>query len=192
MTFIIDGNIGSGKSTLLKKIKELHPEKEIILENIHVFKTWLDLFYQDMEKYSLGFQMEVLMSHMKHKKHPNFGDNKLIIERSPLSCLHVFGLNLVESGNLSKEENNLCMRINMEFGWLPKKIIYIETDPKICFGRIQERNREGESSISLDYLQKIHVLYQKIYQNSKQLKVFIIDGNQSADKVYQEVLEIIR
>ena len=127
MTFIIDGNIGSGKSTLLKKIKELHSEKEIILENIYAFKPWLDLFYQDMNKYSLGFQMEVLMSHMKHKKHPLFGDDKLIIERSPLSCLHIFGLNLVESGNLSKEENNLCIRYNMEFGWLPEKIIYIET-----------------------------------------------------------------
>lgn len=192
MTFIIDGNIGSGKSTLLKKIKELHSEKEIILENIYAFKPWLDLFYQDMNKYSLGFQMEVLMSHMKHKKHPLFGDDKLIIERSPLSCLHIFGLNLVENGCLSKEENNLCMRYNMEFGWLPEKIIYIETDPKICFGRIQERNREGESSISLDYLQKIHDLYQKLYQHSKQFQVFIIDGNKSAEKVYQQVLGIIR
>ena len=53
---------------------------------------------------------------------------------------------------------------NTYFGWYPKHIIYIKTDPEICKSRINKRNRDGEDSIPLDYLNSIDSLYNKLSQ----------------------------
>ena len=37
-----------------------------------------------------------------------------------------------------------------------KGIIYIRCEPNICNERIRKRGREGESSIPLNYLERIH------------------------------------
>ena len=91
VNIIIDGNIGCGKTTLLNKIKLNFPNNPVFLEDVKIFKPWLKLFYKNMGKYALGFQMEVLLSHMKISKDNDFLEGNFILERSPLSCLNVFG-----------------------------------------------------------------------------------------------------
>ena len=185
--FVIDGNIGSGKTTLLNNLKE--KGFDVLLENIEAFKPWLSLYYSNMYKFALGFQMEVLLSHINTK--PSENDN-LLIERSPLSCIEIFGRHLLDINILSTEEHDLCVRLNERFGWIPKNIIYIKTDPKVCQMRIQERNRNSEEMISLGYLQAIDKLYNKLYIDSDRFTVHIIDGNQNKEKVLQDILNILK
>ena len=54
---IIDGNIGSGKSTIIERLKK--DNLLTIPETIDNFKPWLKLYYKNMDKYALGFQLEV-------------------------------------------------------------------------------------------------------------------------------------
>jgi len=49
------------------------------------------------------------------------------------------------------------------FGWLvenyttkPTGFIYMQTDPEVCFERLQKRNRAAESNVPLDYLKRLH------------------------------------
>ena len=87
MKIVFDGNIGCGKSSILKLIQNNKPiEMNIYNEPLYDWSKWLELFYSDMNKYSFGFQMRVLKSHLDKKDILNG-----IFERSPLSCQKVFG-----------------------------------------------------------------------------------------------------
>jgi len=197
LNIVIDGNIGSGKSTVLDMLSK-NKEFNIVQENLNDWKPYLTQFYEDMKGKSLSFQMKVLLHHMTIYEH--IKNNKItnILERSPLSCIHIFGKSLEESGMLSKLDLQLMIDYNKKFGWYPEYLIYINTDPDICLKRIKQRDRKGET-ISLDYLKNIDTLYTINYQNYSILeekgvytKVITIDGNRSKEEVYKDVLDTIK
>ena len=57
-----------------------------------------------------------------------------------------------------------------------KKIIYIKTDPEICFNRIEKRSRQGESNIPLSYLNECDKYHDKMMNDLNISKIFL-DGN---------------
>lgn len=185
MKLVLDGNIGCGKSSIIKKIKKTDCiDLPIFNEPLNDWEEWMELFYSDMSKYSFGFQMRVLKSHLD-KKYIQNG----IFERSPLSCQKVFGQILFEDNLMSQLEWNLTEEFNNDYGWVPDIIIYLRCDPKTCYNRIMQRNRESERTIGFDYLERLHDKYEELYHNNQTLKVIEIDGNQSIDKVYEEILD---
>jgi deoxyadenosine/deoxycytidine kinase len=196
--WIIDGNIGCGKSTLLESLNNLANQSwEIVPENVDEWAPYLKQFYQDMQRFSLSFQMKVLQHHMSNGKKLYPSKDTIILERSPLSCINVFGKNLVGSEFLTELDMQLMIDYNNTFGWYPDNIIYIRADPMICQKRINERNRDGES-IPLNYLESIHGLYDSLYKDPNTLndigvkaKVYIIDGNHDKDIVLEKVLKIM-
>tara|TARA_B110001450_G_C17573227_1_gene461683 strand:- start:145 stop:738 length:594 start_codon:yes stop_codon:yes gene_type:complete len=192
MIISIDGNIGSGKSTILYDIKKNlnKTDYSFIFENLEVYNTWIKLYYQNMNKYALGFQMEVLLSHLLNKKKMNLSSYNFI-ERSPVSCISIFGQYLLDNNILSKDEQNICIKYNKEYGWIPDYIIYIQTDPINCFDRINKRNRNGESMISIEYLQNINALYNNLYCYDKK-NIYIINGNDNYNEVYKNVFSTIQ
>jgi deoxyadenosine/deoxycytidine kinase len=162
---IIDGNIGSGKSTVISNL--ISNGHLAIEEDVNSWAPYLKQFYGDMKLYSLSFQMKILQHHMLNKR--NVCDNMSrkfqsykIAERSPLSCIHVFGQNLLNNNYISELDLELMVDYNLSFGWNAKQVIYIKTDPETCFNRINERMRPGES-IPLSYLQDIDKLYNNLY-----------------------------
>ena len=190
-SIVIDGNISSGKSTLIEQIFNDFPDIKVIPEDIESFKKWLDLYYTNMSKFALGFQMEVLLSHIKNKK---FIKNYIVTERSSLSCIEVFGKYLLNSNILNEDEQELCNKYNREFGWMPDIVIYIDTSPITCFNRLKSRNRDGESNISLNYLESIHELYNNLYNskdNPHNYKLYKIDGSKNKEEVYHNVKNIL-
>ena len=92
MRISIDGNIGSGKSTILALLKEnISDTYKIIDENIDDWEQYLREYYKDIKKNSLLFQMKVLHHHLGNKSNDS---EPCIHERSPLSCINIFGQNL--------------------------------------------------------------------------------------------------
>jgi len=186
MKIVIDGNIGVGKTTLIKKLSK---NFNTHLENILEWDSWLKEFYKNPKKNSLGFQMCVLLHHIK-KKNCDLDKQIHILERSTISCNKIFGKLLVDDNLLSLQEYNLCDKYDKNFGWIPDYIIYIKTPPEICLNRIKKRNRKGENSISLDYLKKLHNKYEKLY-NSNKYPVYIVNGNLDINMIHNIVLKFI-
>jgi len=60
-----------------------------------------------------------------------------------------------------------------------KKIIYVNSSPKICYDRIHERSRLGESVIPLEYLNKCHEYHTGMMQyfSEDNREVLELDGN---------------
>jgi len=75
---------------------------------------------------------------------------------------------------------------------LPFKIIYVRTDPHVCYERLVKRDRSAEVTIGLDYLTKIHEKYEAwIGKMLGYNMVHFIDGNVSKERVLAQIDQFI-
>lgn len=170
--WIVDGNIGCGKTTLLNYIEEQDFSQEkssiVLREPLADWQPHLEQFYNNPKEYSFEFQKLILEYHISLKETINQLIGKyenIYIERSFLSCLFIFGQELVNEGNLTNEQQKQLIEMFVEKGWFPTGFIYLECSPEICYERIHKRNRNSEELISMDYLTKIHNHYKSVYNN---------------------------
>lgn len=179
MIVTIGGNIGCGKSTLLKN---LHPKYKVVPEPVEKWGSWLDLFYSDMKRYGLGFQMKVLYEFLN----PEDGT---LTERCPLDALYVFGKSLVQSEIITHMEYNLFSDFVNTIGWAPNVYIYLRADPQLCFDRIKRRSRNAENGVSLEYIIQIHNQYDKFMDILRDIGVHVYTVN--ADYNQEHVTEAV-
>jgi len=189
MKISIIGNIGAGKTTVIRKLHD-GTRLPVFLEPVDEWKDWLNLFYTDFRRWSLSFNLKVLMSFNKWK-----GINcTALYERSPMCCKMVFTELQKLDGSMSDMELSLFEEIYEQVHWEPDVLIYLRADPEVCMQRMQQRGRECENGVSLEYLEKVHNQYEKMieYAVLKNIKVIVIDANKGNDDVYQEAIKHVQ
>jgi len=172
----IEGNIGAGKSTLLERI-----QKRAIQENnktIHIVPESLDiwekikdgdksifqLFYENKEKYGFAFQVLTFLTityNMMGELQKLAKKETVIIERSPISNIVIFGQMLYDDKIIGEAEWSILKYMANGMMMPVDKIVYLRSIPIDCLKRVEERDREGEQDIKVEYLQKIHDLHEK-------------------------------
>lgn len=181
MKVVIDGLIGAGKSTqanLVSNSLNLNVVKEPIEE-------WpLDLFYSDPRRWGFLMQTAVLTSFTKLKGMDG------IFERSPQSSKEVFWRNLVQSGVVSKREDEVFQKLYDTLSWEPDCTIFIDKDPELCFEHIKKRNQAGDSGVTVQYLQTLDYHYKNYIQNCNS-PVHVVDGNRAIYDVHKDIIKII-
>lgn len=180
MRISIGGSIGSGKSTVLKKLQECG--YDVFFEPIEEWEHLAE-FYRDKSRWAFTFQVEVLHSFTKCCD----SDKIIICERSPWESDKIFSKTLVEDGSMSMNEYNLFKKIYEQLAWKPDIFIYLKTTPDICMKRIMERNRNCESTISMEYLEHLHNTYENIYPRNS----IVVDASQPADVVFSKIKELL-
>jgi len=198
--FIIEGNIGSGKSTLLNKLSELE-NIEIIQEPVDKWleikddnnKNLLDYFYSDMERNSYMFQTMVFKTRIDALDKPQKEDIRFS-ERSIWTDRHVFGKMCLEDNKMNSIETS-CYKywfdfLEKKFDPNPNGIIYIRCSPEKCLERINNRGRNEESSIKLDYLKKLHQYHEDWLNHWDKTPVLII--NNEEDNNWDNILDKIK
>lgn len=190
MKISIEGCIASGKTTLLTKLQQ-KIRIPIFLEPVDSW-TLLNDFYQDITRWGFTFNVEVMLSMEKWKNN----DYDSLYERSPNSCRHVFTQMQFEQKQISKKELDLFDIIVKKIGWDQDVIIYIKTDPEICYQRMQTRNRECENKVTLQYLEDVNNKYNDMLNylsiNKPNIKIYTINGNEEPDIIYNNVLELLK
>lgn len=181
MIISIGGSIGSGKSTVLSELKKLN--YDIFFEPVSEW-THLNKFYEDPKRWAFTFQIEILYSFLKCKRHSDF----IISERSPYESYQIFSKQLLKQKILSNDEFNVYKNVYDELGWSPDIFIYLKTDPHVCLQRIKQRNRECECNIDISYLQQLHESYETMYKKN----TIIIDANKPVEDVLLSVLNVIQ
>jgi len=143
----------------------------------------LEKFYQDQSKYAFSFQMMAYISRLSTFKtaiSENPQATIFITERSLDTDKYVFARMLFD--DLKIEDVNYQI-YNTWFELFAKeypihKIIYVKTDPEICYERISKRSRTGEDCIPIDYLKKCDYYHDDMmstkYKNHQNI---LIDGN---------------
>jgi len=171
--FIVDGNIGAGKSTFLRMVEqylnvhvvyEPHEKWQKVIDG----ENLLEKFYQDTPRWGYTFQSYAFITRvMEQEDHAcKYADIPVhILERSVFSDRYCFAQNCYELGLITALEWKLYKEW---FSWLvgryvrkPNGFIYLRTDPKVCFERLIMRDRQEESAVSLEYLQRLHDKHEK-------------------------------
>lgn len=194
---VIDGSIGAGKTTLIRNLKtrlESNPNYQFFEENVKSWSQegWLEKYYTNIPRYAASFQTRVLLSHIHQRVNIKHSDDVTnIFERSAITTVNVFSKMLVEDGMMDQLEMNLHQQLLEMFNYQkPDLLIYLDTSPENSYERLLKRARNGESTISLDYLQKLD----RIYKQEKETlakNVIVIDGNQSEDVILNQVINLI-
>lgn len=200
--FILEGNIGSGKSTLLNKLKNYTNDYIIIQEPVD---DWMELknnnneslfqcFYKDPSKYAYLFQTHIINTRFKKIINYLNNNNKLIIcERSIMTDIHIFVEALKELNNINEFEykiiNDLYSTLLKLSNFKPDGIIYLQVDPDTCFKRITKRNRNGEETIDIKYLNILHQKHEQWLLNSN--NTLIINNNDDLNKINDFIKNII-
>ena len=191
MIISIEGNIGSGKSTFLSYLKSNNNKYIFVKEPVDEWesvrdtesgKSIIEKFYEDQEKYSFSFQMMAFISRFSLlRKAVQENPNSIIItERCLYTDKFVFAKMLFDMKKIEDINYQIYCKWFEEFSQEihVSKIIYIKTNPIICYSRIQQRNRKGESVIPLDYLESCHEYHENMIETLQE-SVYIIslDGN---------------
>lgn len=153
------GNIGAGKTTILSILKNSF---HTIEENV---KQWehdgmLKKFY-NKEITPTEFQSYVYNDFIS-----NIRNNKKkfsIIERS------------IEEQSVFTTVNNVDLDLVAPNDCSPEYFFYIYAPPEECFRRLQKRKIHGDSSITLDYLKKLHQCEEQFVFETRQKGKLVLE-----------------
>jgi len=191
---VIDGSIGAGKSTLLYNLKnKLESNKyHFHEENVDSWmkEGWLQKYYSNIPRYASSFQTRVLLSHIQQRQNIS-KDVVNIFERSAITTVYVFSKMLVDDETLDKLEMDVHKQILNMFNYeKPDLLIYLDTSPELSYERLLRRSRNGELTISLEYLTKLNQIYNQEKDNLAK-RVVVINGNQSEEEILNQAIQLI-
>jgi deoxyadenosine/deoxycytidine kinase len=193
----VEGNIACGKSTLLNSLDR--SAVEILTEPVEKWKNWkgknmLELMYNDPKKYMFDFQ--IMARETLADNHNYITEKHLkVMERSLYSGIYIFTEMAYYDSNLTHNEYiNLKSRYEDFIFQEPDFIIYLRTDPKLCFQRMNERNRGEEGAVSLNYFQNLHKYHEDVFiENQSKLPcpVIILNGDDSKDNIKKKTSKLL-
>lgn len=189
MKICIEGNIGCGKTSVMRKVHDV-TRLPVFLEPVDEWADWLNMFYQDPSRWGFTFNVNVLMTFNRWKG----VECEALYERSPMSCKEVFMQLQHNNGHMNAMEYELFKKVYQQVKWSPDVIIYLKADPDVCMQRMTRRGRSCENSVPIDYLRSVHERYEDMIQKAQNegIRVFVIDANNDADTVYDNVMSTIK
>lgn len=200
----IEGLIGAGKSTMMNILrKKLENKAQFIDEPVDEWiamrdendKNLLETFYSDMKRWSYTFQNIAYITRMNRLADALRGDSSLILmDRSLTGDKNTFTKMLKEDGCISRMEmeayNKWCDFFQTYFGSnVQMKYVYLRCDPEVAFKRIQNRGRDEESTIPLEYLKRLHNAHEEWLLNEE--NVLVIDVNEDFIDNEEKVKQVL-
>ena len=177
----IAGMIGAGKSTLATSLAQhlgIKAYYEPVAEN-----EYLEDFYRDTAKYSFAMKVYLLTRRFQQHQEIIWRGESAVQDRTIYED-SVFAAMLAESGLMEERDYRTYVqlfRYMSNFMCKPNVIVYLDVTPERSMERINMRNRNVESGISLDYLKNLYRHYQKFIEDiSRIIPVICVDYDRFA------------
>lgn len=191
MYIAIAGNIGSGKTTLTHLLAS-HYGWEPRFESVD-FNPYLDDYYHDMQRWSFALEVYFLKERFKDLLAVSRSQHTIIQDRSIFEGVHVFTAVNHASGNLSDTDYQTYLDLfeqMMSVVKLPELMIYLRADIPYLVSNIQQRDRDCEKSMPLDYLTRLNERYEDFIQHQYPGRVLVIDKAQVDFHQPAQLLEV--
>lgn len=161
MHIAVAGNIGAGKTTLtglLAKHYGWKPHYEDVDEN-----PYLNDFYEDMQRWSFNLQIYFLNSRFNQVLNIQRSGETVIQDRTIYEDAEIFAPNLHAMGLMSTRDfqnYSSLFQLMSKLVKAPDLMIYLRASVPTLVNQIQQRGREYENSIRLDYLKQLNERYE--------------------------------
>jgi deoxyadenosine/deoxycytidine kinase len=176
MHIAIAGNIGSGKTTLTQLLSR-HYGWEAHFEDVDE-NPYLDDFYAEMQRWSFNLQIYFLNSRFRQVVDIRQNERNVVQDRTIYEDAYIFAPNLHAMGLMtSRDFGNYSALFELmdSFIQAPDLLIYLRASVPTLVGQIQKRGRSYETSIRLDYLQRLNERYEAWISTYDKGRLLIID-----------------
>ena len=188
----IAGTVGVGKSTMTKALADalqFRTSFEKVDSN-----PYLDLFFDDFEKWSFHLQIYFLAERFKEQKRMFEYGGGFIQDRSIYEYTGIFAKMHWDKGTMNNVDyetyTNLFEAMVMTpYFPHPDLLIYLEGSIDDIIGRIQERGRQMEQQTPIDYWVEMHQRYENwinTFNGCPVLRLNINDYDLLNDPEYSE------
>ena len=175
MHIAIAGNIGSGKTTLTKLLARHYgwePRYEAVADN-----PYLEDYYRDIRRWSFNMEVFFLKERFRDLIAISKASHTIVQDRSIFEGVYVFMENNRDMGNLSDRDYETFMELfqqMMSVVRLPDLLIYLRASVPHLVGNIQQRGRNYEQAMQLEYLENLNRRYENFIAGYKG-RLMIID-----------------
>jgi len=155
------GNIGAGKSSLTGLLAK-HFGWKAFYESVDD-NPYLSDFYEDMRRWSFNLQIYFLSSRFRHQKEMLSEKESLVQDRTIYEDVEIFAKNLHEMGLMSDRDFKNYESLFREMSHYlrpPDLLIYLRAQVPTLVRQIQSRGRDYESTIRIDYLERLNKFYE--------------------------------
>ncbi len=156
----IAGNIGAGKTSLCTRLAR-HFNWQVHYEDADN-NPYLADFYDDMRRWAFNLQIFFLNSRFRQIMKIQEGDQTVIQDRTIYEDAKIFAPNLHDMGLIENRDFRAYLDLFDNMSQMikpPDLMIYLKASIPTLVEHIQERGREYEGNISLDYLKKLNKRY---------------------------------
>ena len=176
MYVAIAGNIGSGKTTLTGLLSK-HYKWEAHYEDVED-NPYINDFYDDMQRWSFNLQIYFLNSRFNQINEFLQGKKRVIQDRTIYEDANIFAPNLHAMGLMStRDYENYCALFDTLEHYIeaPDLLIYLRASVPTLVNQIQQRGREYEEAIRLDYLKRLNERYEAWISTYDKGNLLVID-----------------
>ncbi|HEY8366532.1 MAG TPA: deoxynucleoside kinase [Bacteroidia bacterium] len=180
MHIAVAGNIGSGKTTLTGLLAK-HFNWEAHFEDVDD-NPYLNDFYEDMQRWSFNVQIYFLKSRFNQIVEFRKSGKNVIQDRTIYEDAQIFAPNLNGMGLLSTRDFNNYMemfKLISQFVSPPDLLIYLRASVPTLVRNIQNRGRDYENNIRIDYLKRLNERYDAWISTYTEGKLLIIDVDEN-------------
>lgn len=172
----VAGNIGAGKTTLaalLARQAGWTPHFEDADQN-----PYLNDFYDDMSRWSFNLQVYFLNTRLRQLTDIRAGGNTVIQDRTIYEDAYIFAPNLYEMGLMTPRDFQNYESLFETLKRLvqpPDLVIYLKASIPKLVDQIQQRGRDYEENIRLDYLKRLNEAYNRWIDGYRDGPLLVVD-----------------
>ncbi len=176
MYIAVAGNIGSGKSTLTNLLAR-HYGWEARFESVDQ-NPYLEDYYGDIHRWSFNLEVYFLKERFRDLLAIADAGHTIIQDRTIYEGVYVFVANNKDMGHLSDRDYQTYMELfdsMMEIVHEPDLMIYLKASVPHLVGNIQQRGRDYEQTMNLEYLQNLNRRYDEFIYEKYKGRVITLD-----------------
>lgn len=176
MHIAIGGNIGSGKTTLTELLAK-HYGWKAHFEDVDDNPYLID-FYGDMQRWAFNLQIYFVKNRFEQILKIRKSGDTVVQDRTIYEDAFIFAPNLHSMGLLSSTDFQTYTGLFDLMTSLispPDLLIYLRASVPVLVNQIQKRGRKYETSIRIDYLQRLNERYEAWAESYKLGKMLVVD-----------------
>lgn len=176
MYIAIAGNIGAGKTTLTRMLAK-HYGWEPRFESV-TFNPYLEDYYSDIPRWSFALETYFLKERFRDMLLVQQSEHTIVQDRSIYEGVYVFVKNNYQQGNLSDRDYRTYMDLFALMQRLlpvPDLMIYLRKSVPALVRQIQQRGREYEQQMQIDYLAGLNDNYEEFIYHQYPGRVLTIE-----------------